>query len=178
MTSSDAYGIKFVDWLATRTFEGDGLFYDVDKIGTGLVTVSYFTEKSTSVDEFLYNIEGILSEEFSDDIIDNIFGIHNGIKINRSANRNTQRYLSALAVKSNSNPQSNERDIPKTSKVHIYYGLTPSTKTSEPSYAKIASKSTSMPGNELAALRATVKKLDRNQKQLEDTITTNVTNNV
>ena len=178
MSSSNEYSIAFTDWLATRTFENDDLFYEVNKIGTGLVTVSYFTDKSNTVDEFLDKIEDILSEEFSDDIIDNVFGIHNGIKITRSANRNTQRYLSTLAAKSKSNPQSNECDVSKGSKIHIYYGPTPSSSTSEPSYANIASKSKTVPNNELEALRATVEKLDRNQKQLEETITTNVTNNV
>lgn len=32
----------FIDWLTTRTYDCNDVFYDVDKIGDGLVVISYF----------------------------------------------------------------------------------------------------------------------------------------
>ena len=180
LENNDDYTINFVDWLATQTFENNDLFYDVDKIGNSLVTLSYFSTKSKSVDEFIDNIEEILSNEYESNVLDDIFGIHNGIQILRSTNKNAQKYLNNLAEKSGSNPQGNENDRPSHKKVHVYYGVGPvNDNSSGTTYADIASAPTSSSTTkQIAELRATVERLDKSHKQLEQSVTSNVTNNL
>ena len=174
----------------SRCYDYQNIFYDVDKIGEGLIAISYFENKSQIVTGLIERMQSILEDEYDDDVIESIFGYRNNIRIERSANRSAQKHLKALAARSQSNPQGTENDVRKPKRVQILYGSEPIKNDTSSTYAAAAkintSKTNSKPksttkaedSSQIAELCASIEKLDQHQKQLEQSVTTNITTNV
>ena len=180
----------FLEWLMSRCYDYQNIFYDVDKIGEGLIAISYFENKSQIVTGLIERMQSILEDEYDDDVIESIFGYRNNIRIKRSANRSAQKHLKALAARSQSNPQGTENDVRKPKRVQILYGSEPIKNDTSSTYAAAAKINTSKTNNkpksttkaedssQIAELRASIEKLDQHQKQFEQSVTTNITTNV
>ena len=173
----------FLDWMMSRCYDFESIFYDVDKIGEGLMVVSYFEEKSNIVTGLLDRVQGILEDEFDGDVIESIFGYRDNIRIRRSANRSAQRHLESLAAKSN--PQEIDDDVRRPPRVQILYGSEPIENDSTSTYASAAKIATSKhqklktksahfqqtsEDSEIAELRASIDRIDQQHKQFKQSV--------
>ena len=145
-----------------------------------LQILKFFKTNIALIDDFIDKIEDILKDEYDCNKISEIFGIHTGIFIRRSANRNAQNHLRGLASRTKSNPQSNDNDIAKSSKkVHLFYGNPPIHKEpGKTTYAEATTPPATNDTSKLKELEKKIAKLDKDQKQYEQSIATTVTNNL
>ena len=181
--------LTFTNWLSTRCYDYDDIFYDVDKIGEGVIAISYYKNKLNNVTGLIDRMHLILAEEFDEDVIELIFGSRTKTHIRRSVNRSAQRHLNALASKSN--PQ-DDIESRRPQRVQILYDSEPIKDDSQSSCAAIAKLSKNQPrGNptsktndvvasssEITELRERIDRLDQSHKKLEQSVTTKATNNV